>query len=234
MPRRWICDEPRDRSLQRARRAMTAIGSDSQAAAAGRRPRVYFVRHGDTEWSINGRHTGVTDLPLTARGEEEARELAPWLRAIPFTRALTSPRRRARRTCELAGLAVADEIEPDLAEWNYGDYEGRRSEDICQERPGWNIFRDGCPQGESPAQVSDRADRLIARLGALEGDIALFSHGEFGRVLAARWIGAPVTLGRRFALGAASLGILGYDPTHPDTTVIALWNAVPAFPANRR
>jgi probable phosphoglycerate mutase len=213
---------------------MTAIESASDPAALGRRVRLHFIRHGETEWSVNGRHTGVTDLPLTPRGEEEARELAPWLRAIPFKRALTSPRQRARRTCELAGLTVAAQIEPDLSEWNYGAYEGRRSEEICKDRPGWSIFRDGCPEGESPAQVSDRADRLIARLGALDGDTALFSHGEFGRVLAARWIGAPVTLGRRFALGTASLGILGYDPTHPDTSVISLWNAVPAFPADRR
>ena len=176
---------------------------------------LYLIRHGETEWSLSGQHTGRTDIPLTARGEDEARELGQCLRAIPFARVLTSPRQRARRTCELAGLGPAAEIEPDLAEWDYGDYEGQRSVDIRKGRPDWNLFRDGCPNGEMPAQVSDRADRLIARLRALDGNVALFSHGQFGCVLAARWIGLPVVEAQHFLLGTASLSILGYDPTTP-------------------
>ena len=129
---------------------------------------------------------------------------------------LTSSRQPARRTCELVGLSATAEIEPDLSEWDYGDYEGQRSEDICKRRPGWNNFRDGCPGGESPAQIGERVDRLIARLRMLEGNIALFSHGEFGRVMAARWIGAPVLEGQSFALCTPSLSILGYEPPHPD------------------
>ncbi len=197
-------------------------------ARQGRLVQLYFVRHGETQWSLSGQHTGRTDIPLTERGEDEARELEPLLRALTFTRVLTSPRQRARRTCELAGLGPRAEIEPDLSEWDYGEYEGRRSVDIRKERPDWNVFRDGCPGGESPAQVSDRADRLIARLLALEGNVALFSHGEFGRVLAARWIGLPGIEGQHFALDAASLSILGHEPRHPAVRVIALWNATPA------
>ena len=145
-----------------------------------------------------------------------------------FARVLTSPRQRARRTCELAGFGAAAEIEPDLSEWDYGDYEGRRSRTFARQRPDWNVFRDGCPGGETPAQISDRADRLIARLRSLRGNVALFSHGQFGCVLAARWIGLPVIEGQHFALGPASLSILGYKPSHPKTPVIALWNAAPA------
>jgi len=188
---------------------------------------LYFVRHGGTEWSLSGQHTGRTDIPLTAEGKDQARELRPWLRTIPFTHVLTSPRRRARRTCELVGLLSVAEIEPDLCEWDYGDYEGLRSEDICKERPDWNIFRDGCPHGDSTDQILERADRLIARLRTFRGKVALFSHGQFGRVLAARWIGAPVLEGQHLALDAASLSILGHEPHHPETPVIALWNAAP-------
>ncbi|MDQ2666703.1 MAG: histidine phosphatase family protein [Gemmatimonadota bacterium] len=186
---------------------------------------LYFIRHGETAWSITGQHTGRTDLPLTRHGEDEARALAPRLRAVSFTRVLTSPQQRAWRTCELAGLGAAAEIEPDLSEWDYGEYEGRRSVDIRKERPDWNVFRDGCPGGEMPAQVSDRADRLIARLAEMDGNVALFSHGQFGRVLAARWIDVHAITGQHFALGAGSLGILGHQPRHPTVRVIALWNA---------
>ena len=189
--------------------------------------RLYFIRHGGTAWSLTGQHTGRTDVPLTTEGEEQARELRPWLRTIQFSHVLTSPRQRARRTCELVGLSAAAEIEPDLCEWDYGDYEGQRSADICKGQPGWNIFRDGCPGGELSTQICERADRLIARLRTLEGNIALFSHGEFGRVAAARWIGAPLLEGQNFALGTASLSVLGYEPPHPETPVIALWNAAP-------
>jgi broad specificity phosphatase PhoE len=192
---------------------------------------LYLVRHGETEWSLSGQHTGRTDLPLTTHGEDESRALGPLLRAHTFTRVLTSPRQRARRTCELAGLGATAEIEPDLSEWEYGEYEGRRTVEIQKEWPGWNVFRDGCPGGEMPAQVSGRADRLIARLAEMDGNVALFSHGQFGQVLAARWIGLPVIAAQHFALDAASLGILGHEPTHPVVRVIALWNATPAVEA---
>jgi probable phosphoglycerate mutase len=187
--------------------------------------RFYLIRHGETAWSLSGQHTGRTDLALTARGEDEARALAPRLREIRFAHVLSSPRQRARRTCELAGLAAAAAIEADLAEWDYGDYEGQRSVDIRKQRADWSIFRDGCPHGETPAQVAARADRLIAHLRALDGNVALFSHGQFGCALAARWIGLPLIEARHFALGTASLSILGHDPHHPEVAVIALWNA---------
>jgi Fructose-2,6-bisphosphatase len=188
-------------------------------------PRIYLIRHGETEWSLSGRHTGRTDISLTAPGEDAARELGQRLRDIQFARVLTSPRQRARRTCELAGLGPVAEIEPDLAEWDYGDYEGQRSVDILKGRPDWNLFRDGCPRGETPTQISDRADRFIARLRVLDGNVALFSHGHFGRVLAARWIGLPVSEAQRFLLDTASLSILGYEHNHVESPVIALWNA---------
>jgi broad specificity phosphatase PhoE len=187
--------------------------------------KLYLVRHGETAWSLSGQHTGRKDIALTARGENEARELRPTLEHIDFSAVLTSPRQRARRTCELAGLGPAAVIEANLAEWDYGDYEGQRSADIRKKRPGWNVYRDGCPHGEMPAQVCARADVLIAHLRALEGNVALFSHGEFGSVLAARWIGLPVIDGQHLSLDPASLSILSYNPNHPDVRVIALWNA---------
>jgi broad specificity phosphatase PhoE len=138
-----------------------------------------------------------------------------------------SPRQRARRTCELAGLGTTAVIEPGLAEWDYGEYEGRRSADICRERPGWMVFRDGCPGGEMPEQVANRADRIIARLSAMQGNVAIFSHGQFGCVLATRWIGLPIIEARHFSLRPASLSTLSYDADHIEVPVIALWNAVP-------
>jgi len=188
---------------------------------------LYYIRHGETEWSLSGRHTGRSDIPLTAHGEAQARALSEWLGDIKFTCVLTSPRQRARRTCELAGLGTAAGIDDDLAEWDYGEYEGQRSVDICRARPDWNVFRDGCPGGEAPASISERADRLIARLCAVQGSVALFSHGQFGSVLAARWIGLPVREGQHFALGPASLSVLGHEPGHSDVRVITLWNAAP-------
>ena len=190
---------------------------------------LYLIRHGQTEWSLSGKHTGRSDIPLTAWGEEEARELLPWLAPIQFARVFSSPRQRARRTCELAGLGSRLEIEPDLAEWDYGDYEGRLSVDIRKDRPGWNVFRDGCPGGEMPADVSDRADRLITHLCTMGGNIALFSHGQFGLSLTARWIGMPIADGQRFLLHTASVSILSFNPAHPEERVIALWNATPAL-----
>jgi broad specificity phosphatase PhoE len=186
---------------------------------------LYLVRHGETEWALCGRHTGRTDISLTTRGEDEARQLGSRLRDISFSHVLTSPRKRASRTCELVGLDKAVEVDPDLAEWAYGDYEGLRSAEIRKGRADWNLFRDGCPHGETPAQVADRADRLITRLRMLEGNVALFSHGQFGAVLAARWIGLAVADAQHFPLGTASLSVFGYDPHHLDVPVIALWNA---------
>ena len=189
-------------------------------------PRIYLIRHGETAWSLSGQHTGRTDVPLTAKGEQDARDLAERLRAVRFSRVFTSPRQRAQRTCELVGLGAVAEIEPDLSEWDYGDYEGQRSEDIRTGRPGWNLFQDGCPRGESPGQVSERADRVIARLRALEGNTASFSHGHFGRVLAARWIGLPVSQAQHFLLSTASLSILGYEHNLAAESAIILWNLV--------
>ena len=187
---------------------------------------LYLMRHGETAWSLSGQHTGRTDIPLTERGEQDARKLADRLRTLKFSRVFTSPLKRARLTCELAGLGELAEIEPDLVEWDYGDYEGQRTADIRAARPGWNVFRDGCPGGESPAQVSERADRLIARLRTLEGNIAIFSHGHFGRVLAARWIGLEIRQAQNLLLSTASVSILGYEHNLAEVPAIVLWNAV--------
>jgi probable phosphoglycerate mutase len=189
---------------------------------------LYLIRHGQTAWSLTGQHTGRTDIPLTPRGEDEARRLIPWLRPIHFARVFSSPRQRALRTCALAGLGQEVEIEPDLAEWDYGAYEGKLSVDIRRERQGWNVFRDGCPGGETPAEVSARADRLITRLRGMEGNVALFSHGHLSLALAARWIGLPILDGQHFQLDTASLSILASSVAHPGVPVVALWNASPA------
>jgi probable phosphoglycerate mutase len=191
-------------------------------------PTLYYIRHGETAWSLSGKHTGRTDLPLTAHGEAEARCLRPRLEHIAFARVLTSPLQRAGRTCELAGLGAGAQVEPDLAEWQYGEYEGRLTRDIRTQRPAWDIFHDGCQGGEMPADIAARVDRLIARLGAIEGNVALFSHGHFGMVLAARWIGLAVAQARHFTLGTASLSILAAAPGDPALRAIALWNATPA------
>jgi probable phosphoglycerate mutase len=187
---------------------------------------IFLIRHGETAWSKSGQHTGRTDLPLNEQGEVEARTLLERLQTIKFSRVLTSPRQRARRTCELAGLGSIAEIEPELAEWDYGDYEGLRTAEILKSRPDWNLFRDGCPLGEMPAQISGRADRLIARLRTLAGNVGLFSHGHFGRVLAARWISLPVHAAQRFLLSTASVSILGYEHNNMAEPVITLWNTV--------
>ncbi len=186
--------------------------------------KIYFIRHGETAWSLSGQHTSRTEMPLTAVGELAARGLGAKLQAVNLTKVLTSPRVRARRTCELTGLPGA-EIENDLAEWDYGDYEGLRSVEIRASRPDWNIYFDGCPNGESPAQISARADRLILRLQTMSGAVALFSHGHFGRVLAARWIGLPVAQAGHFGLHTASLNILGYEQSLQPVPAILLWNA---------
>ncbi len=191
-------------------------------------PGVYVLRHGETAWSLSGQHTGRTDIPLTERGEAEAEALVPWLRGIDFTHVRASPMRRARRTCELAGLGRSVEVDDDLSEWNYGDYEGLTSAQIHKSRPDWAVYRDGVPGGETPDAISVRADRVIQHLGALKGSVALFTHGQFASALAARWIGLPVISAQHFMLSTASLSILAYNPSHPDTRVIALWNGVPS------
>ncbi|WP_283147808.1 histidine phosphatase family protein [Silvimonas soli] len=185
---------------------------------------LYLVRHAQTAWSLTGQHTGSTELPLTPQGEDEARALMPVLRNIAFDYVLTSPRQRAQSTCQLAGLGATAQIEPDLAEWDYGDYEGLRSADIGARHPDWNIWRDGCLQGETPHQVANRADRLIARIYALRGNVALFSHGQFGAALVVRWIGLPIIAGQHFELHPASLAILGHSKNHPNLRVINLLN----------
>jgi probable phosphoglycerate mutase len=195
----------------------------------GTEPKLYFIRHGETAWSLSRQHTGRSDLPLTENGEAQARALLPWLSAIDFTHVLTSPLQRARRTCVLAGLGAASIVEADLAEWDYGEYEGKLSSDIRKQRPNWNCFVDGCPGGEMPGEISDRADRLILHLCTLRGNIALFSHGEFAGVLTARWLGLAVSEGPHFSLDTASLSILGHNPSHPEIRAIGLWNAVPAM-----
>jgi broad specificity phosphatase PhoE len=182
------------------------------------------VRHGETAWSLSGQHTGLTELELTAHGAAESAALAPRLRSMAFTQVLVSPRLRASQTCALAGFAAESRVEPDLCEWDYGRYEGLRSADIGRDRPGWNLWRDGCPDGESPDDVSARADRVLARLGAMRGLVLLFTHGQFGAALAARWIGLAVREGQHFPLQAASVSVLGIDPHHPDRNTIALWN----------
>jgi probable phosphoglycerate mutase len=187
---------------------------------------VYLIRHGETAWSLSGQHTGRTDLPLTEHGQRESSTLGARLQAITFAHVLTSPLLRARQTCELAGLGDVMEIDPDLTEWDYGDYEGSLLVDIHRDRPGWSLFRDGCPHGEMPAHVCRRADRIITRVRALRGNVALCSHGHFGRVLAARWIGLPVAAAQHFLLGTASLSVLGYEHDRADQSAIALWNAV--------
>lgn len=198
----------------------SAVAIDSNNAPL----RIFLIRHGETEWSLSGRHTGRTDIPLTRRGEQMARALAPLLADVTFSRALSSPRQRARHTCELAGFRAAD-ILPGLAEWDYGDDEGRRSSEIAMDRPGWDIWRDGCPGGETPTAVSERADLVVRHLRDLSGNVAVFTHGHFGRALAVRWLGLPVTVGQHLMLDPATLSILGLDDRHGMTPVIQRWNA---------
>ncbi len=187
--------------------------------------RIFLIRHGETAWSLTGRHTGRTDLPLTENGERRASTLRGRLQGIEFTRVLSSPLQRARRTGELAGLGPAAQMESDLQEWDYGDYEGRTSAAIRAGRPGWNLFQDGCPGGESVEQISQRADRMVARLRGMEGNVAVFSHGHFLRALAVRWIGLPLGAGQHLLLDTASVSILGDEQAAPENPVVSLWNA---------
>jgi len=187
-------------------------------------PIVYLARHGETAWSLTGQHTGLTDLPLTEAGERNARRLAERLKGLRFTKVFSSPLKRALRTCELAGFGAVAEIDRDLVEWNYGEYEGRTGAEIRAERPGWQLFRDGCPGGESPQQVASRADRVVSDVRMVLSNVLLFSSGHFIRVLAARWIGIePTVNARSFMLSTASLSALGYE-NELSRPVIRLWN----------
>jgi broad specificity phosphatase PhoE len=187
-------------------------------------PIIYLARHGETAWTLSRQYTGLTDLPLTERGERNARRLAERLRGLNFAKVFTSPLQRARRTCELAGFGAVVEVDRNLVEWNYGDYEGCRSADVHRKHPDWELFRDGCPGGESPPEVAARADRVVSRMRAVPGDVLLFSSGHFIRVLATRWIGLEVTVNaKRFMLSTASLSAVGYEK-EISQPVIQLWN----------
>jgi probable phosphoglycerate mutase len=183
---------------------------------------LFLIRHGETEWSRSGQHTGVTDLPLTENGRDAARRLEPALSKIEFALVLSSPLQRARKTCELAGLGERMQIEPELIEWNYGEYEGLTSEQIHRTAPAWTVFKDGAPAGELPEQVAARVDRVIGRVRAVAGRVALFAHGHVLRVLAARWLGLPPIHGRDFLLDTSTLSILAY---YRDTPAVKRWNA---------
>ena len=184
--------------------------------------RVFLVRHGETEWSLSGQHTGITDIPLTENGRAVARLLAPVLAQVTFGRVLTSPLQRARETCELTGLGERAEIDCDLQEWNYGDYEGLTPKEIHAKAPGWMLFKDGCPAGERPEDVGVRVDRVIERVRSVERNVVLFAHGHVFRVFVARWIGLPAGAGRHFLLDTATLSVLGYYRGVP---AIKRWNA---------
>lgn len=187
-------------------------------------PIVYLARHGETAWSLTGQYTGLTDLPLTEQGECTAWRLGERLQGLRFAKVFTSPLQRASRTCELAGFGAVAEVDPDLTEWNYGQFEGRRSAEVHAEHPDWQLFRDGCPGGESPQQVTARADRVVGRVRAVSGDVLLFSSGHFIRVLATRWLGLEPTVNSRyFMLSTSSLSALGYE-NHLSRPVIRLWN----------
>jgi len=186
-------------------------------------PIVYLARHGETAWTLSGQHTGLTDLPLTERGERNARRLEERLRGVTFAKVFTSPLQRATRTCELAGFGAVAEIDRDLLEWNYGEYEGRLTTDIHRERPDWQLFRDGCPGGESPKEVGTRADRAVKRMRAVGGNVLVFSSAHFLRVFAARWLGLDAAFGKYFVLSTASVSALGYEH-NLSQPVIQLWD----------
>ena len=183
---------------------------------------LYLVRHAETEWSLAGRHTGLTDLPLTERGEAAARQLGARLSGITFDNVYTSPLRRAMRTCELAGFGSQAKIDANLIEWNYGLYEGKVTDEILADRPDWDLFRDGCPEGESPADVAGRAGRFLKGLERITGNVLLFSSGHFLRVLATEWLRIPTVNGTQFQLSAGSVSSLGHD--NRSRRVMLLWN----------
>ncbi len=186
---------------------------------------IYLIRHGETAWSLSGQHTGTSEIALTTHGEQQARALGDHLRGIQFSAVLTSPRLRAKRTCELTGIGVAPNSDDDLAEWNYGSYEGLRSADIEKDDPQWNLWTDGCPNGERPEQVSARADRVIGKLRGLSGNVAVFSHGHFCCAIAVRWIAQNISSGQHFALAPASISVLSTAEHHDAISVIKVWNS---------
>jgi broad specificity phosphatase PhoE len=188
-------------------------------------PEIVLVRHGETLWSRNGQHTGCTDIPLTDEGRRQSERLGDSLRGRRFALVLTSPLQRAAETCRLAGLGDVALLREELMEWDYGAYEGRTTPEIRAEVPGWSLWRDGIPGGETAADVGRRVDRVIAEIGAVDGDVVLFAHGHVLRVLAARWLGLPPTEGRLFALDPATISILGYER---ETPVIRRWNEPPS------
>ena len=186
-------------------------------------PVIYLARHGETAWTLSGQHTGLTDIPLTARGERNARRLQIRLRGLQFAKVFTSPLQRALRTCDLAGFESLAELDQDLVEWNYGKYEGRITAEIHNERPDWRLFRDGCPGGETAKDVADRADRIITRVRRVSGNVLIFSSAHFLRVLAARWLGLAPEMGKCFVLSTASISALGYEHDLSEP-VIRLWD----------
>lgn len=185
-------------------------------------PTIYLARHGETDWSKSGRHTGRTDIPLTAKGESDAVRIGNRLQGVTFTHVLMSPLTRARRTCELAGFAGV--VDPGLMEWDYGEYEGLKSAEIRERNPGWELFRDGCPGGESVQAITERVDGVVHRLKALSGNVLVFAHGHLLRVLASRWVMQPVVFGRSLLLSTATVSILGFDHRSMDEPAISLWN----------
>jgi probable phosphoglycerate mutase len=189
-------------------------------------PRLFLARHGDTAWTDSHQHTGRTDLPLNERGEERARQIGEQLRRFTFNNVFTSPLQRASKTCALAGYGAIAEVNPELLEWDYGDFEGKLTKEILTEQPGWELYRDGCPDGESPGDVAGRADRFIARLNGIKGDILAFSSGHIIRMIAARWLGLPPGAGRYFYCRPASVGVLGFEHGKRDEPIIGLWNYV--------
>jgi probable phosphoglycerate mutase len=189
-------------------------------------PRLYLARHGDTAWTDSRQHTGRTDLPLNERGVEHARQLGERLQGFSFVRVFTSPLQRASKTCELAGFGAVAEVDPDLIEWDYGRYEGKLTADILKERPGWQLFRDGCPGGESPQDVAARADRFIARVHNMTGEVLAFSSGHIIRMIAARWHGLAPLAGRVFSCRPASVGVLGFEHDSREEPILLLWNYI--------
>jgi broad specificity phosphatase PhoE len=189
-------------------------------------PRLFLARHGDTAWTDSRQHTGRTDLPLNERGEERARQIGTRLQRFSFTRVFTSPLQRASKTCELAGFGAVARVDADLVEWDYGRFEGKLTRDILKERPGWEMFRDGCPDGESPQDVAARADHFISQVRAIDGDVLAFSSGHIIRMIAARWLGLPPGAGRFFFCRPASVGVLGFEHQTREEPIIGLWNYV--------
>jgi broad specificity phosphatase PhoE len=189
-------------------------------------PKLYLARHGDTAWTDSHQHTGRTDLPLNERGEEHARQLGGRLRQVSFRHVFTSPLQRASKTCELAGFGASAEVDHDLIEWDYGRFEAKLTSDVLKELPGWELYRDGCPGGEAPGDVAARADRFLARVHGIAGDVLAFSSGHTIRMIAARWLGLPPAAGRFFFCDPASVGVLGFEHNSREQPIIRLWNSV--------